>query len=244
LRIVSDLWVRLEKVGCSVHTPPLRSSAVQGGWITGRGTPPAAAALSAGNQRFVEGHREHPNQDAHRRTQVAGRQRPFALIFGCSDSRVAAEIIFDRGLGDLFVVRTAGHVVDNGVLGSIEFGVDLLEIPLVIVLGHDGCGAVAATMQAHASGQMPNGYIRNVVELVTLSVLTARRAGRETLDELVAEHSQQTAQLLVDRSAAIARRVADGRCAVVAMEYTLAEGRARLLTVLGDVGEIDAAATQ
>jgi carbonic anhydrase len=196
----------------------------------------ALTELRAGNKRFVEGRREHPNQDAHRRSQVAQGQKPFALIFGCSDSRVAAEIIFDRGLGDLFVVRTAGHVVDNGVLGSIEFGVEVLEIPLVIVLGHDGCGAVGATVQAHASGQMPNGYVRHVVELITLSVLAGRRAGRETLNELVAEHSLRTAQLLVDRSAAISRRVADGRCAVVAMEYTLAEGQARLLTALGDVG--------
>jgi carbonic anhydrase len=202
------------------------------------GSAEALAELLAGNQRFVDGHREHPNQDVHRRNQVAAGQKPFALIFGCSDSRVAAEIIFDRGLGDLFIVRTAGHVVDNGVLGSIEFGVDVLEIPLVVVLGHDSCGAVAATMRAHATGQMPNGYVRNVVELVSLSVLTGRRAGLVELDDLVALHAKETARLLVDRSAAIARRVADGRCAVVAMNYTLAEGHTRLLTAVGDVGDV------
>jgi carbonic anhydrase len=203
----------------------------------------ALSELLAGNRRFVEGQRLHPNQDAHRRTQVAQGQKPFALIFGCSDSRVAAEIIFDRGLGDLFVVRTAGHIVDNGVLGSIEFGVDPLEIPLVVVLGHDGCGAVTAAMAAHASGQMPTGYVRHVVELVMLSVLTAHRAGLDTVDEVVAEHTQVTAQLLADRSRAIADRVADGRCAVVAMEYTLAEGEVRLLSVLGDVGTVTEAAS-
>lgn len=198
----------------------------------------ALTELFAGNHRFVEGQRAHPNQDAHRRTQVASGQKPFALIFGCSDSRVAAEIIFDRGLGDLFVVRTAGHIVDNGVLGSIEFGVDVLDIPLVVVLGHDGCGAIRATMQAHETGVMPGGYVRHVVELVTLSTLSAARAGQVTVNEVVAEHTKQTAQLLVDRSAAIATRIADGRCAVVAMEYTLAEGKARLLTSIGDVGDI------
>lgn len=198
----------------------------------------ALAELLAGNQRFVDGQRAHPNQDAHRRAQVALGQKPFALIFGCSDSRVAAEIIFDRGLGDLFVVRTAGHIIDNGVLGSIEFGVDLLEIPLVVVLGHDGCGAIQATMQAHTTGHIPGGYVRHVVELVMLSVLTAERAGLDSVDEVVAEHTQQTAQLLIDRSAAIARRIADGSCAIVAMEYTLTEGRARLLTALGDVGAV------
>jgi carbonic anhydrase len=196
----------------------------------------ALAELLAGNRRFVEGQREHPNQDAHRRTQVAQGQKPFALIFGCSDSRVAAEIIFDRGLGDLFIVRTAGHIVDNGVLGSIEFGVEVLEVPLIVVLGHDGCGAITATMAAYDTGEMPAGYVRHVVELVMLSVLTGRRAGLTTVDEMVAEHTQETAQLLCDRSKAIADRVADGRCAIVAMEYTLAEGQARLLTTIGDVG--------
>jgi carbonic anhydrase len=196
----------------------------------------ALAELVAGNRRFVEGERAHPNQDAHRRTQVAQGQKPFALIFGCSDSRVAAEIIFDRGLGDLFVVRTAGHIIDNGVLGSIEFGADLLQIPLVVVLGHDGCSAIKTTMQAHATGQMPGGYVRHVVELVMLSVLTGHRAGLVSVDEMVAEHTRQTAQLLTDRSVAIARRIADGSCAIVAMEYTLTEGRVRLLSALGDVG--------
>jgi carbonic anhydrase len=199
-------------------------------------TAEALTELLAGNERFVAEHGEHPNQDAHRRTQVASGQRPFALIFGCSDSRVAAEIIFDRGLGDLFVVRTAGHIVDNGVLGSIEFGVAVLDIPLVIVLGHDGCGAVRTTMEAHDSGKMPGGYLRNVVELVTLSVLNARQAGLESVNDIVAVHAQQTAQLICDRSAAIAARIADGRCAVVAMEYALAEGRTRMLSSIGDIG--------
>lgn len=97
----------------------------------------------------------HPNQDVHRRATLTSGQRPFALIFGCADSRVAAEIIFDRGLGDLFVVRTAGHVADNAVLGSIEFGVEVLEIPLVIVLGHDSCGAVRATMERTTAAGCP-----------------------------------------------------------------------------------------
>jgi carbonic anhydrase len=194
-------------------------------------------ALREGNDRFVEGRREHPNQDADRRTALAQGQRPFALVFGCSDSRVAAEIVFDRGLGDLFVVRTAGHVVDTAVLGSIEFGVDLLDIPLVVVLGHDGCGAVVATLNAHATGQMPGGFVRDIVERVTPSLLAGRQAGLEGLDEVIDEHTRHTARLLVDRSAAIARRVAEGRCVVVGVNYTLEQGHARLLE---SVGELDA----
>src|SRR6478735_1907906 len=103
--------------------------------------------LMAGNQRFVSGAPEHPNQDATRRTEIAPSQQPFAVVFGCSDSRLAAEIIFDRGLGDLFVVRTAGHVLGAEALGSIEYGVALLDCPLVVVLGHDSCGAVTAACE-------------------------------------------------------------------------------------------------
>jgi carbonic anhydrase len=200
---------------------------------------PASAwsALLEGNNRFVTGRREHPHQDADRRAELAHGQRPFALIFGCSDSRVAAEIIFDRGLGDLFVVRTAGHVVDSGVLGSIEFGVSVLEIPLVVVLGHDSCGAVTAALQAHASGVMPTGYVRDVVERVTPSVLAAKQAGFDELDDVIDEHTRHTAHLLVERSQAIASRVNDGQCAVVGVNYTLDDGHAVLLEVRGDLGD-------
>jgi carbonic anhydrase len=200
---------------------------------------PAAAwrAMREGNERFVEGKRQHPHQDVDRRAELTHGQRPFALVFGCSDSRVAAEIIFDRGLGDLFVVRTAGHVVDSAVLGSIEFGVEVLEIPLVIVLGHDSCGAVAATLDAHASGVMPGGFVRDVVERVTPSVFTARHAGAVGLDQVIQEHTRHTARLLVERSAAIGQRVADGRCAVASASYTLAQGGAQLIASLGDLAE-------
>jgi carbonic anhydrase len=189
----------------------------------------ALTELLAGNRRFIENAREHPHQDAHRRSLLTHGQRPWALLFGCADSRVAAEIIFDRGLGDLFVVRTAGHVVDNGVLGSIEFGVEVLDIPLIVVLGHDGCGAVQATLSAYQSGQMPPGYLRNVVELMTPSVISARRKGHQGVDAIVAEHALNTARLLSTSSAAIARRAAAGEVAIVAMEYALADGKVRVL---------------
>src|SRR5690625_7847669 len=118
----------------------------------------AFSALVEGNRRFTSGEMLHPSQDTARRSQVSVEQNPFAVLFGCSDSRVAAEIIFDRGLGDLFVVRTAGHVVDTTVTGSIEFGVDLLHTPLVVVLGHRGCGAVGAAADALAAGWLPSTF--------------------------------------------------------------------------------------
>ena len=196
----------------------------------------AWAELAAGNRRFVDGTHLHPNQDAATRNQLAAGQRPFALIFGCADSRVAAEIIFDQGLGDLFIVRTAGHVVDAGVLGSIEYGVQVLDIPLVGILGHDSCGAVAATVEALDTGPMPGGYLRDLVERVTPSVLAARQAGLLGTDDIEAEHVRQTGRLLMERSRVIGDAVAEGRCAIVGLVYDLADGQARIVDSAGDIG--------
>ncbi|MFI8101283.1 carbonic anhydrase [Streptomyces sp. NPDC086023] len=189
--------------------------------------------LMAGNQRFVSGAPEHPNQDAARRTETAPSQQPFAVLFGCSDSRLAAEIIFDRGLGDLFVVRTAGHVAGTEVLGSIEFGAAVLNAPLVVVLGHDSCGAVAAACSALENGQTPGGFVRDVVERVTPSVLAGRAAGRDSAEEILAEHIEQTVDLLLERSRVLADRVAEGRLGVVGLSYRLADGSAQLVVTRG-----------
>ncbi|MGW8507641.1 carbonic anhydrase [Streptomyces sp. CLCI03] len=189
--------------------------------------------LLAGNQRFTAGTPEHPNQDAARRTETAPAQRPFAVLFGCSDSRLAAEIIFDRGLGDLFVVRTAGHVAGAEVLGSIEYAVSVLDCPLVVVLGHDTCGAVAATRAALADGVVATGYVRDVIERVTPSVLAARAAGLTEDDDIIAEHIRHTVEFLLDRSRVLAEQVAAGRVAVVGLSYRLADGSARVVTTRG-----------
>jgi carbonic anhydrase len=189
--------------------------------------------LLAGNQRFVAGTPEHPNQDATRRAETAPGQQPFAVLFGCSDSRLAAEIIFDRGLGDLFVVRTAGHVVGAEVLGSIEYGVDVLGSPLVVVLGHDSCGAVGAACAALEDGIAPVGYVRDVVERVTPSVLAARAAGLVEPQEILAEHIRHTVDLLLDRSRVLAEKVAAGQAAVVGLCYRLADGSAQLVAAHG-----------
>ncbi|OLZ62779.1 carbonic anhydrase [Streptomyces sp. IMTB 2501] len=189
--------------------------------------------LLAGNQRFVADAPEHPNQDAARRAEIAPSQQPFAVLFGCSDSRLAAEIIFDRGLGDLFVVRTAGHVTGPEVLGSIEYGVDVLGCPLVVVLGHDSCGAVGAACAALENGMTPGGYIRDVVERVTPSVLAARAAGQVEPEEILAEHIRHTVDLLLDRSRVLAEKVAAGQAAVVGLCYRLADGSAQLVASRG-----------
>ncbi|WP_308222098.1 carbonic anhydrase [Janibacter melonis] len=191
--------------------------------------------LAAGNARFMAGDHEHPHQGIHDRAALAAGQTPFAIFFGCADSRVAAEIIFDQGLGDLFVVRTAGHVMDPSVLGSLEFGVDVLGAPLVVVLGHDSCGAVRAAIEASDTGEMPPGFLRDIVERVTPSVIAARRAGLESVKEIERQHVRATCHLMTERSASIAAAVREGRLAVVGAEYDLAEGEARLVEVVGSI---------
>lgn len=189
--------------------------------------------LLAGNRRFVTGSVEHPNQDAARRTQTVPGQMPFAVLFGCSDSRLAAEIIFDRGLGDLFVVRTAGHVLGPEVLGSIEYGVGVLGCRLVVVLGHDSCGAVAAARAAVEDGSTAGGYVRDVIERVTPSVLATRAAGHRGDADFITGHTRHTVCLLLDRSRTLADAVAAGRAAVVGLSYRLADGTAHLVTARG-----------
>ncbi|MDE8667539.1 carbonic anhydrase [Pseudarthrobacter sp. H3Y2-7] len=191
--------------------------------------------LREGNERFVNGESSHPNQDASRRSSLVENQHPFAVIFGCSDSRLAAEIIFDLGLGDAFVVRTAGQVIDDAVLGSLEYSISVLGVPLIVVLGHDSCGAVSATKDAVETGQMPTGFIRDLVERITPSVLTSLRNDQHAINEMVVEHTKQTSQRLVDSSRVISDAVDKGQAAVIGLKYSLAEGRAKLVSGIGEL---------
>jgi carbonic anhydrase len=194
-------------------------------------------ALKEGNERFVAGQSEHPSQSIADRARLAAGQKPTAVLFGCADSRVAAEIIFDQGLGDMFVVRTAGHVIDLAVLGSIEYAVTVLNVPLIAVLGHDSCGAVKATLSALEEGVMPTGYVRDIVERVTPSILMGRHDGLSRVDEFEARHVVETTSQLKSRSLPISQRIAEGSLAIAGLTYHLADGRVVLRHHLGDIGE-------
>jgi carbonic anhydrase len=194
-------------------------------------------ALKEGNERFVAGTPAHPSQSIADRTRLATGQKPTAVVFGCADSRVAAEIIFDQGLGDMFVVRTAGHVIDSAVLGSIEYAIEVLDVPLIAVLGHDSCGAVKATLEALDTGVMPGGFVRDIVERITPSVMQGRHAGLTRVDEFEERHVNDTAVQLRLRSSPVASGVAAGTLAIVGLTYHLADGRVVLRDHLGDIGE-------
>jgi carbonic anhydrase len=204
----------------------------------------AWAALRAGNERFVRDEPAHPSQGAARRRELQAAQHPHTVILGCSDSRVAPEIVFDQGLGDVFVVRTAGHVLDSTVVGSIEYGVEVLGASLVVVLGHTSCGAVAATAQTLATGAQPPGFVRAVVDRVLPSVAGITSGGGGTVatatidpDTLRTAHVRHTVGTLQGWSAALGAAVREGRAAIVGAEYDLAEGSVRLVDAAGDVGE-------
>lgn len=189
--------------------------------------------LRDGNLRFVNEETEHPNQDSARRQSLVNSQEPFAVIFGCSDSRLAAEIIFDVGLGDMFVVRTAGHVIDLASLGSLEFAVDLLNVPLIVILGHNSCGAVTGAIEAKDGGEMPKGFVRDLIEHIAPSVQTAERQGVTDVNGTVVEHVKQTTERLVELSTVIAKAIDEGRTAVAGVAYVLEDGQAQLVSSLG-----------
>lgn len=200
----------------------------------------AWAELRAGNERFVSGTVEHPHQDAAYRAEVAAGQAPIATLFGCSDSRLAAELIFDRGLGDLFVVRNAGQVISESVVGSIDYAVAVLNVPLIVVLGHDECGAVAAAMRSTAPDASPLPiHIARIIRTILPAVhrVRARNASTTTHDldaqEVGREHLRDTIAELIESSTVVSEAIADGRLAVVGANYRLAAGRVEPDVIVG-----------
>ncbi|GAA0266473.1 carbonic anhydrase [Cryptosporangium japonicum] len=190
---------------------------------------PAASSpwsrLLQGNARWVEGRSTaDADRGAARRAAISHAQNPFALVLGCSDSRVPAEILFDQGLGDLFVVRTAGHALDSAVIGSVEFAVDVLRVSLIVVLGHEECGAVTAASRIVDEGQVPPGYIRDIAERITPNVLRARHAGAVNAADVSALHAAYTIEQLRQRSPLVDVAVWRGTIAAVPALYSLNSG--------------------
>jgi carbonic anhydrase len=188
----------------------------------------AEKRLMAGNARYVVGAARHPDQTLSRRASLVGGQKPFATILACADSRVGPELVFDQGLGDLFVIRVAGNVVDDVVLGSIEYSVVHLGVPLVMVLGHEHCGAVAAAADAVAKGASPEDKDTKIVALAGLIVpaVQAVPAGApDKVEAAVLLNAQRAARAIVTDSAAVRERVKAGRLRVVSARYGLSNGK-------------------
>jgi len=186
----------------------------------------AWARLQEGNQRWFSGHSNAAQlRSPQRRAELVEGQRPFAAVLSCSDSRVPPEVLFDQGLGDLFVVRTAGQAVDNAVLGSLEYAVAVLDVDLVLVLGHEKCGAIKAAAQTLQNGTVPEGYIRDVVSKLTCDMASGQSAGLADLDELSQWNADATAEWLKRRSRTIEDAIMERGTGVMAGIYELATGR-------------------
>jgi carbonic anhydrase len=183
----------------------------------------ALQRLLEGNQRYVAAKPTYPNLTVDRRTQLAQGQHPFSIVFSCVDSRVPPELLFDRGLGDLFVIRTAGHVLDDAVLGSIEYGVAELGIPLILVLGHEKCGAVKATLEAVEHHTTAPDRIQTLVRAITPAIEQSKDQPGDALDNAVLTNTALT----VDRLKAtplLAEALGKGGLKIIGGRYDLDSG--------------------
>jgi carbonic anhydrase len=191
------------------------------------GAPPSAALtpanalveLLAGNRRFVAGEPRYGHHVA-AAVAAAGDQRPFAVVLGCVDSRVPVEAVFDQGFGAIFVARSAGHVLDRAVLGSVEFAVTDFAVPLVMVLGHTGCGAVQVTVESVGAGVRPDGDRGYLVDQIAPAV----QPGGGEPTEVAREHVRRTVASL-HRLKPVQRQVEVGALAVVGALYHVESGR-------------------
>lgn len=181
--------------------------------------------LLEGNQRYVESRAIHPNQSATRRVEVAQAQKPRAIVVGCADSRVPPEIVFDQGLGDLFVVRNAGNVVEGTLELGVEYAVERFDVPLIVVLGHTRCSAVkAATL-----GEATHPYVEEMAKAIRPAVERARAWPGDLLDNAVKAHVQLVVEDLRNLQPVLAPRVQKGRLRIVPAVYDLDNGRVEVL---------------
>jgi carbonic anhydrase len=188
----------------------------------------ALQRLKQGNARFTSGQLANttPESIAQSRRKVAQGQKPFAIIVGCSDSRVGPEVIFDQKVGDIFVVRTAGEVVDPVGLGSIEYAVAHLGSPLVVVLGHERCGAVAAAV---AEAKEP-GHIATVLKAIQPAVRQTKGLAGDPVDNAVRAQALDVAAQLQAAGPILKEAVQSGKLKIVAARYELESGKVTLLS--------------
>ncbi|GLY32538.1 carbonic anhydrase [Kineosporia sp. NBRC 101731] len=196
-------------------------------------TPQAALErLLRGNRRFITGHARHPDQTVTHLHEIASGQHPFVTTIGCADSRVSPEILFDEGLGDIFDNRVAGNLVDDLLLGSVEFAVEEFATPLILVLGHERCGAISAAVEALESGSTPAGHIGTIVEAlrpVVEPLLGTSADPAETIEAAVRANVRAQVQALTEQSSLIAERVAKGEVRVLGARYDLDNGKVTLV---------------
>ncbi|MEH1850490.1 MAG: carbonic anhydrase [Nostoc sp.] len=185
----------------------------------------ALQKLIEGNQRFVDHHPQYPDQSALRLHEVAQAQHPFATILSCADSRVPAEIVFDQGIGDIFDVRIAGNIATHEAIGSIEYAVVLLGSPLLMVMGHERCGAVTAAVQ----NESLLGDISSFVKAIKPAVEKVKSQPGDAVENAVVANVQYQIERL-KRSQLLTEQVRSGKLKIVGGRYDLDTGRVSIIT--------------
>ncbi len=186
----------------------------------------AISKLKEGNGRYTSGNLQHPGQTTERRSEVTKSQHPFAVIVSCSDSRVPPEIVFDQGLGDLFIFRVAGNVIDDHGLGSIEYAVDHLNVRLIVVLGHQSCGAVQAAKETIAAKGKAPGHIESLVTAIKPAV---EATAKDDLDTTIKANVKHVVQALWSSTPILKAKVDSGELRVVGGYYSLDSGAVTFL---------------
>lgn len=190
-------------------------------------------ALREGNERFIANRSERPNQDPEYRSLLSVGQSPRVVIFSCSDSRVPVEMVFDLGLGDAFVIRTAGQIIDSSIIASVEYAIEKFDVNLLVVMGHESCGAVRATMEFAEGGSAPNGFQRTIVERVLMSVTEANKRGMVTREDVERQHITETVYQLMARAPGLGQGLIRQSMGIVGLRYNLSEGRVELVVLNG-----------
>ena len=185
----------------------------------------ATTKLKEGNERFIKGKTLHPNQDFKRIKEVASAQKPFAIIVGCSDSRVPSEIIFDQGIGDLFIVRTAGQVSSYASWGSIEFGNAVLGAKLIVVLGHTSCGAVSAACKIP---DVP-GHIVTLINAIKPAAELAKKIAGDVVENAVKINVAMEVKQLQSLEPVLTKAIKNGSLKIVGAVYNLSTGQVDFL---------------
>lgn len=185
----------------------------------------AMKRLIEGNTRYIMSKQTHPHQGPARRAELCGGQNPFAVVLGCSDSRIPPELIFDQGLGDLFIVRVAGNIIDDVVLGSIEYAALHLRTPLIVVLGHSRCGAIEAT----ASGNDLEGHLPSLASAIQPALDSMQGRAGDLLGNTARANAKMVSEQLRQSTPILSKRVSDAELKVVAAFYDLDTGLVEFL---------------
>jgi carbonic anhydrase len=180
-----------------------------------------------GNARFASVHSIHPDESAKRTREISEAQHPMAVVIACSDSRVSPELVFDEGLGDLFVIRTAGNIIGEAEFGSVEYAVEHLEVPLIIVMGHERCGAVKAMVE----GVHPGGHLQSIMDSLSNEeeIKAIPLSDKHRLEHCVMANIQHGVHSLLTQSAIIREKVANKTLKVVGAHYDLDDRKVTLL---------------